>query len=210
MFVHLGMINKDFLLVSLYGPNRDDPSFFEELEERIVEIGCENVIVGGDWNLVLDFNLDYYNYKHFNNVKGQEQVGSMMDSLDLIDIWRELNPEVRRYTWRRSNPRLQQSRLDFFLLSEILSTHVTEADIKPGYRTDHSMVTITLSFGPCSKRKLLWKLNSSLLSDKNYVDGVNEVIDEVIAEYAVLPYNRANLQHVPTNEIQLTISDQLF
>ena len=28
----------------------------------------------GDWNLVLDFTLDYYNYEHFHNAKAQEQV----------------------------------------------------------------------------------------------------------------------------------------
>ena len=31
----------------------------------------------------------------------------------LVDIWRELNPQLQRFTWRRTNP-CQQSRLDFF------------------------------------------------------------------------------------------------
>ena len=48
------------MIVSLYGPNRDNPEFYAELEERISEAGFENLIIGGDWNLVLDFTLDYY------------------------------------------------------------------------------------------------------------------------------------------------------
>ena len=64
--------------------------------------------------IVLDYTLDYYNYKHHNNIKAQEQVDNLMINLDLLDIWRELYPELRRYTWRRNTP-LQQSRLDFFL-----------------------------------------------------------------------------------------------
>ena len=88
--------------------------FYVELEERISEVGFENLIIGRDWNLVLDFTLDYYNHKNFNNTKAQEQVDGLMINFDLLDIWRELYPEKRRYTWRRNTP-LQQSRLDFFL-----------------------------------------------------------------------------------------------
>ena len=86
------------MIVSLYGPNRDNPEFYAELEERISEVGFENLIIGGDWNLVLDFTLDYYNDKHFNNAKAQEQVENLMINLDLLDIWREIHPEMRRYT----------------------------------------------------------------------------------------------------------------
>ena len=74
------------MIVSLYGPNRDNPEFYAELEERISEVGFENLIIGGDWNLVLDFPLDYYNHKHFNNAKAQEQVENLMINLDLLDI----------------------------------------------------------------------------------------------------------------------------
>ena len=69
MFFTVKMMDRDFLIVSLYGPNRNDPEFYVELEERINEVGFENIITGGDWNLVLDFELDYYNYKHHNNSK---------------------------------------------------------------------------------------------------------------------------------------------
>ena len=131
--VNVSLIIEWIFLVNLYGPNRDDPEFYAELEERINDVGFENIIIGGDWNLV----LDYYNYKHHNNIKAQEQVDNLMINLDLLDIWRELYPEMRRYTWRRNTP-LQQSRLDCFLISDLLSTFVTNADIKAGYRTDHS------------------------------------------------------------------------
>ena len=46
-------MDKEFLIVSLYGPNCDNPEFYGELDERISEVGFENLIIGGDWNLVL-------------------------------------------------------------------------------------------------------------------------------------------------------------
>ena len=35
--------------------NSGDPEFYAELEERINDVGLENIIIGGDWNLVLDY-----------------------------------------------------------------------------------------------------------------------------------------------------------
>lgn len=89
----------------------------------------------------MDFSCD--KYKHHNNVKAQEEVKPVMTNLELIDIYRELNPKTRRYTWRRNNP-FQQSVLDFFLMSENLFNLSIDADILPGYRTDHSIIALTL------------------------------------------------------------------
>ena len=44
-------MDKDFVIVSLYGPNRDNPEFYAELEERISEVGFENLIIGGDCDI---------------------------------------------------------------------------------------------------------------------------------------------------------------
>ena len=113
-------------------------------------------------------------------------------------------------TWRRNTP-LQQSRLDFFfLISDLLSTFVTNADIKAGYRTDHSMITLTLTLGKESKNKLLWKFNNSLLKDKLFAEEINDVIKTVAEEYAALPYIREQLSKIPKCDIEFVISDQLF
>ena len=34
IFVTVKIMDKEFLIVSLYGPNRDNPEFYVELEER--------------------------------------------------------------------------------------------------------------------------------------------------------------------------------
>ena len=36
------------------------------------------------------------------------------------------------------NPTKKQARLDYFLVSESIFSFVTDSDIVPGYRTDHS------------------------------------------------------------------------
>lgn len=205
----LKMLGKEFLICNIYGPNKDDPDFYVNLNEKIKQFAPDNIIMGGDWNLVLDFDLDYYNYKHNNNAKAQEKVEQIMIDLDLTDIWRDLNPELKRFTWRRNNP-IQQSRLDFFLISDVLSAEVLDVDIHPGYRTDHSLISISLGQTQQEKRFSLWKFNASLLKDKNYIDEVNEVIRVVKSEYAAFPYNRESIEAIANLDLQLIISDQLF
>ena len=202
-------LNVDILLVNIYGPNKDDPAFFENIKNKIEDFDTPNIIIGGDWNLVLNPSKDYFNYKHINNANARETVIDMMSELQLSDIWRELNPEVLRYTWRRPTP-FQQSRLDFFLLSDNLLDNIKEADINCGYRSDHSIINVNLSFNDECKKRSFWKFNSSLLRDTAYVNIVKETIRDVKEQYAAFPYARESINELITEDIQLTISDQLF
>ena len=72
---------------------------------------------------------------HRNSLK---VIQNIRDNLDLTDIWRDLNPEQRRYTWRQNKPEIQ-CRLDFFLISVSLAGRILKADILPGNKTDHSL-----------------------------------------------------------------------
>ena len=95
----------------MYDPNRDNPDFYQNLTALIKQYQNHNVIAVGDWNMVMDANC--YNYKHVNNPKAKQPVENMMLELDLTDIWRENNPDCKRYKWKKANP-LKQSRLDSF------------------------------------------------------------------------------------------------
>ena len=41
--------DKEFTLINLYGPNNDNPQFYENLMKTISEFEIENVIICGDW-----------------------------------------------------------------------------------------------------------------------------------------------------------------
>ena len=55
-----------------------------------------------------------------------------------------MNPEERRYTWRQTQPTVH-CRLDFFLTSQSFLGSITSANILPGFKTDHSMITLNIS-----------------------------------------------------------------
>ena len=75
---------------------------------------------------------------------------------------------------------------------------------------DHSLITLTIRFSEESRRNTFWKFNASLLTDIAYLDEINNVIEEVICNYAAFPYDRKNLKNVPLEDISFMISDQTF
>ena len=42
--------------------------------KQISELENDQVIICGDWNLVLDTDLDYNNYLHFNNPRARKEI----------------------------------------------------------------------------------------------------------------------------------------
>jgi exonuclease III len=66
----------------------------------VVRIQNTSIIMVGDWNVVQDYETETANYRSQNNIKAQRQIIDMKNSLDLIDIWRAINPDTKRYTWR--------------------------------------------------------------------------------------------------------------
>ncbi|GFS09551.1 nocturnin [Elysia marginata] len=147
-------------IINIYAPNTDDPNFFIKVKHEIARVGNKNIMVMGDWNLLLDPEIDGVNYKNINNKKARAEVGQMMADLDLFDIWREEHPEERKYTWKRKlkNNTIQLGRLDFILASQDIIHYCKKENILPGYRSDHSMITVTLQFAQNYKPKTFWKL----------------------------------------------------
>ena len=181
-------------LMTVYGPNNDNPDFFKLIQDTIDKTDADYSIVCGDFNLVLNPLIDAQNYKHINNPKARTAVLNLMENYGLTDIFRYLNPSTRRYSWRKKKP-LKQARLDFFLTSSHMSDIIKSCDIKVGYRTDHSRIDLEILLNNFTRGKGLWKFNNSLLKNKNYVDLINKVIEEETIKYAVPVYDKMFLKN---------------
>ena len=99
-------------LINIYGPNRDSPSFITELHNELAQYERSSIIAG-DFNLVLNPEIDTKDYVNVNNPNARDHVVEMILDLNLVDVRRELNLEKRQYTWRKQNTN-KQARLDFF------------------------------------------------------------------------------------------------
>ena len=204
--------DSEFCLVNVYGPNSDEPDFYTSMKSLIdacIEEENLPVIIGGDFNLTLKQNEDTYNYRRENNTRARNTVKNIMSERNWIDIYRERNPDARRFTWRVGNPIVKQARLDMFIISSNLEGYVVGCGIQPGYRSDHSIVTLNIDYTTQVRGRGLFKFNVSLLRDLEYVNIVKKTIRDVACEYSLPVYSLEYVEQNPS-KVQFKIDPSLF
>ena len=135
---------KSILIEGIYGPNRDDPEFYsDETFKRMSQWNPNHAIYTGDWNISLDPALDTLNYQNVNNPRAKAELIYKMNELGLVDIYRELNPTERKYSWKQWGSN-KFARLDFFLVSNSLLPFVQNTDILPSCYSDHCPIILDI------------------------------------------------------------------
>lgn len=187
--VHVDIENNPFLILNLYAPNVENlqVQFYEDLL-KILETewgGQENIVIGGDFNCILDPQLDKMGGTHVLKKKVVQKIRDIMVPFELIDIWRSMNGNKRQFTWRQNSP-FVQCRLDYFLVNGDLKHKVKRVNIVRALRTDHSAVCMEILMNKNKRGKGYWKLNASLLQDEEYVKVMRENIGAWKKEYSFL------------------------
>ena len=103
-------------MINLYAPNTDKEKsiFFKQLHGVMKQIGITRndcVIMGGDWNTILDPKIDKVGGVIKTGDTKTLEMKSLLIDLGLVDFWRLKNPTTKRFTYRQRRP-LVQSRLD--------------------------------------------------------------------------------------------------
>ena len=134
----------------------------------------DKLIIGADFNLVLDPVLDKKGGVAFEKKDITKLVQDLCVECHLIVIWRIKHPEERAFTWR--NPKAS-IRLDFWLISDSLQDYVENIKIVPCIKSDHSAVSLHLKKLENStemRGRGYWKLNSSLLDDTEFIQSFRQ------------------------------------
>ena len=173
---------KSLTLANIYSPNEDKPAFFLDFFGYLDDFKCDDIIIGGDFNVVLDLEKDKSGGIAKTHQNSAKLIQEFSDKLDLVDAWRVLHPEARRYRWRRRRPKVQ-CRLHFFLVNQSVANITTLSDIYPGCKCDHSMITLTFSVHSNPRGPGPWKLNTSFLAEINYVNQIKATIQETREEH---------------------------
>ena len=203
IILDLTINEKRITIMNVYGPNQDDPMFYESVKVKVEGNIHNSVIIGGDFNVVQDYTLDTLNIRNRNNPKAHEKIMKMKDELDIIDPWRDKNPNTKLFTWHNSNNK--QSRIDYFLVSTDLNQMIDSALIKPGYKSDHSVVEFQIKLDNHVRGPGIWKHNSSLLLDNQYTTEIRTCITNTLEQY-----RDRNFERTSTINQQYVINDQLL
>ena len=79
------------MLIPPFSKSSQSPSFN-------VKKDCEEIVLGGDFNLVMDVQKDKKGGNPLTHKNSLKEVQNISNSLDLIDVWRVFNPDAKRFT----------------------------------------------------------------------------------------------------------------
>ena len=156
---------------------------------------------------MLDPLKDCYNYTNINKPLSRQKVVDLISKLELVDIYRYLYSNQKQYMWRKKNP-IKQARLDYFLVAVSMTDIIDKCSLNPGYRSDHSILKLQISINTFKQGKVLLIFNNSLLKDGNYLELVNNLIQEEKINYALPIYD---LDFLKANDsIKMSIDSDQF
>ena len=124
--------NLRITLANCYGPNLDDPKYFENLFQEINKMGNLEVILGGDLNTVL--KAEDKKGGEILHPKSTKTINNFMEQLNLMDVWKTHHPGSFQFTWKKSKPKLILQRLDYILMSETLVRRTSGSMILPAFK----------------------------------------------------------------------------
>jgi len=109
-------------------------------------------------------------------------LNNIIENYNLIDIWRTVNPNERKFTWHSNTKPTIFCRLDYFLISESLCNIIDTCNIKPGFMTDHSIVELKLHEIQPERGIGYFKLNNSILLDTQYQTQIKQEITNTVQD----------------------------
>ena len=162
-------------LVNIYAPTSpsERKAFFHSLHSYFFP--NSRLVIGGDFNC--------YN-SALDKLGGVPLLDSTLSDLKtschLRDAWRFKHPREKQFTCFSSD-KLLASRLDSFLVNRRLCDQVAHCSISPCIFSDHDYVFLELDLTDALQSGLgVWKINNSLLDDKDFCLVISETIDSYL------------------------------
>ena len=184
LMMEINIMNTDLKIGNIYVPNEDNPTFFKDVIEKLTQSDCTDICLGGDFNLVMNVDLDRLESKH-NNKKVHDVLMEFI-AAGYCDYWRACNPEKHQYTWFRGKSKVQKrqcARLEFFLVNDLLCSRVDSVLHKPGILSDHSMVQLELRSNLPSRGRGLWKMNTLFFVQLDFQEAMSVCLKKAIRKY---------------------------
>ena len=213
VLANLKIKNNIYPIVNIYSLNKENERkcFFNKIENWIHQYGEANTryIVAGDFNYAVDPAIDRNPKcitKQERDVSKQGFV-KLCCSCHLQDIWRLRNPSVKQFTCK------SQNRIDLFLCTDEIINYVTQIEIRNGYvYSDHQLVKLQLHLSCQRRGPGYWKLNCSLLTKADYIEGIKSIIGEMKEKEKTSNQNnycgsfvKENLKNSQCNMVRLRI-----
>ncbi len=99
-----------------------------------------------------------------------------INDLNLIEVWRKIHPNKKEFLCYSSTYKTS-SRIDYFLISMSLLSHVNECGYDSIVLSDHAPISLTLHIPGLARSPPRWRLQTKWLQDPNFVKFLGDNID---------------------------------
>lgn len=180
-FIHVTYEEDDKTInfINIYAPNNvnDRKDFFNMINDYVSDL--DDVVIGGDFNTSLSA-LDRANVVGHKEDGAFKTLEQMLENNDLYDVWRARNDRIKQFSFKRlSNECLQQSRIDYFLITRSMSNLVQTLYYNDTSMSDHAFVILNMNVAHNVERGPgLWVFNNTFLFNEEYVAKVKDIIED--------------------------------
>ena len=188
LLVKMRIHEYSYCLANVYAPNVNSAHFFRELFVLIKQMNCVHTIIGGDFNLVMDPQLDRSKDIMYNE-EAQMMVKSFMEAEEICDVWRSMHNEQKIFTWSWFNSKtktLSWSCTDMFLTLVSMMPSVVKCEVLPSILSDHSLLLMEFDMGIQHRGPGIWKLNDEWLDCEDYTDMILKGFESVSKTFGYL------------------------
>lgn len=163
-------------IVNIYAPNngRERALFLCNMKNYLFtnvngSLKGEPVILG-DFNFVEDPDMDKKGASSCGGaITGRQQMLDFKTEFSICDIFRALNPNIRKYTYFSQGYK-SSSRIDRIYVSQFFKSLVTKCDVYRCPQSDHDYVYCQFHANTALRGPGVWKINNAILNDRVFKD----------------------------------------
>ena len=171
------ILKKHITILNVYAPNSDSPHFISEIV-LLFNHYCKGLgFLAGDFNCIMNASLDKSSSANVSNPRSSAALNDLCKDTGLIDIWRQINPKLRDYTFY-SHPHKSYSRLDYFFIPKQFLHAVQACRIDSIVLSDHAPVLLHIDPALTIPRTPIWRFNTSLLNSDPFCTFVRNSLSQ--------------------------------
>lgn len=161
-------------LVNVYNPPGEGEETLQKILQLIMMEAKGITVMGGDFNLIMNQKIDTQRKIKHKAVKAAALLKKAQVEIGLLDVWRSLHPQERGFTFYSDTHRVF-SRLDYYFMFKGDIAKVSTCEILPISITDHAPLIMELKWN-IEKKETLWRMNNSLLEEKDFKEKIKNSI----------------------------------
>lgn len=167
-------------LMNIYAPPGSDIKFFQIIINLMVTETQGLLICGGDLNIRMQPELDGSNRSipGSGSNKLHKKVRALFEEVGLVDVWRDMFPRRRDYSYY-SPPHSLYTRIDYFITFAKDKDRIETCDMGTIDISDHAPIYLSVNLN-LPPKIITWKLNSSILKDNKVKEQIKKEIQDFL------------------------------